>query len=171
MQNPMASTDVRLMNSELMRGKYTFEFPEQANTIRKKINRVSVEPLAFQLYKRGDYSSKIDAIPVKKMRMAQLLYSLVKSAKRDRAFSAEALATLKADDVMLLAKEAAKKWKAEAVAPGSRNEKTERSIDDGVKVPILERREASQERSERSWKNLLPGPRPKADAETTEPLV
>ena len=70
MENPLASTDVRLMNRELMRGKYAFVFPEKANTLRKKYNRVALEPTAFQLYKRGDYSSKIDVISTDKMRMA-----------------------------------------------------------------------------------------------------
>ena len=70
MQNPVATTDVRLKNIEMMRGKYTFEFPEKENTLRRKINRVALEPTAFQIYKRGDYSSKIDVISVKKMRMA-----------------------------------------------------------------------------------------------------
>ena len=72
-----------------MQGKYRFQFPDSENTLRKKINRVAVEPTAFQLYKRGDYSSKIDVISVSKMRMAKLFYSLVRSAKKDRDLQAE----------------------------------------------------------------------------------
>ena len=62
MENPIASTDVRLQNREMIKGKYAFQFPDSENTLRKKINRVAVEPTAFQLYKRGDFTSKIDVI-------------------------------------------------------------------------------------------------------------
>ena len=70
MENPLANTDIRLMNKEMMRGKYRFEFPEKANTLRKKYNRIALDPTAFQLYKRGDLTSKIDVIDIKTMRMA-----------------------------------------------------------------------------------------------------
>lgn len=67
-----------------MRGKYEFRFPEQENTLRKKIFRVAVEPTAFQLYKRGDYNSKIDVIPNSRMRLAKLFFKLVSHANKDK---------------------------------------------------------------------------------------
>lgn len=97
MENPLATTDIRLQNKEMMRGKYKFEFPEKANTLRKKINRVALDPTAFQLYKRGDLSSKIDVIDTKTMRMAQLLHKLVKSAEKDKELSVKQLEVLKGD--------------------------------------------------------------------------
>ena len=95
MQNPVATSDVRLMNADLMRGKYQFNFPEQANTLRKKIFRVAVEPTAFQLYKRGDYNSKIDVIPNSRMRLAKLFFKLMKHANKDRQLQANKLDRLR----------------------------------------------------------------------------
>ena len=78
-----------------MRGKYEFRFPEQENTLRKKIFRVAVEPTAFQLYKRGDYNSKIDVIPNSRMRLAKLFFKLVSHANKDKQQQENKLESLK----------------------------------------------------------------------------
>lgn len=160
MENPLASTDVRLMNRELMRGKYAFVFPEKANTLRKKYNRVALEPTAFQLYKRGDYSSKIDVISTDKMRMAQLLYSLVTSAKKDRTLAAEQRALLENDEVMQAAKEAAK---------SPLLKETERTqTEESHLLAVEAARAESRERSEISWKERMASHPPPVDVDNDE---
>lgn len=71
-------------NIELMKGHYDFKFGSSTVTLKQKLEKVTVEPMAYYLYKRRDLEQKIDKLAVNQLRMAKLVYTVTQNARADR---------------------------------------------------------------------------------------
>ena len=52
--------------------------------MKQKIDKVSVDPVAFHLYKRRDLAQKIDKLAMEQLRMAKLVFNVTEQARKDR---------------------------------------------------------------------------------------
>ena len=71
-------------NIQLMQGNYEFKFGPTTVSLKQKLEKVSIEPTAFHLYKRRDLEQKIDKLAISQIRMAKLVFNVTQQARKDR---------------------------------------------------------------------------------------
>ena len=75
--------DERLKRKAMMQGSYEFKFGPSTVTMGQKLDKISGEPAAFQLYKRRDLESKIDKLAIGQLRLAKLIFSVAQQARKE----------------------------------------------------------------------------------------
>ena len=75
--------DERLKRKAMMQGSYEFKFGPSTVSMSQKLDKISGEPAAFQLYKRRDLESKIDKLAIGQLRLARLIFSVAQQARKE----------------------------------------------------------------------------------------